>query len=1442
MNKVVVRKPTQAAEVARRTLMPAAPARPLFRRTSATGKSVGEAVCPLSQPPDHESADVAMLLAQAMTFPSIPLPYRAELEARFAQPLAQIPVYANPMAQQALALAHAEAITYQGAIFLADPHPSLSLIAHEVVHALQMQSAGAPDVNQQVVAANDPAEQEAITLADQVQRTTAAALTPPPVAVTTSLPATALALRRTTLPSPTDEPATTAFRRVVDRAPPPSPSHHTPEPAAPPPQAAAVPAPDLEPDQPPLALPPAPAPGIGDAEVAAQQAGMAEARAALTTATDPETLIATFAEASPTLKAQAVATLGAETDRLAKTEVAQLNAEVPVLHATLNPMVEEPPPLTVTPPDARSLELTVEGTLPREELPPTPDPGRYTANDRLTADISRLMSGTVEERAASIAERLHEVQIHDSAVDTSPGVPPQIPLTDGADPDQIDTQIREGVTQSRQLRDDAARAVIDGPGPEQAQPIVLDEANPIGELAQPEIGTPSMPEGPQAYLELGLPADVQAAFDQQQHGVMEANLTAAQQQVAEASAERERQQTTVVSEAQAQAQAQSEQADEQQRAGVIEARERIQGARQETLAAQHAAVADVEQQATAERTARRREIDERVRADESQIEQRYATAERDAQAEVADGERRAAAERDRAAREVEEQSWWDRAVNFVRDAFAALTRAIGAIFDAVRRAVNAILDAAKAFAMRLIDAAVAFINGLIAAFGAMLKGLIDTLIGSIFPELAARLNAAIDSAVAFAQNVVNAAAARLRAGIAALVEGLRAILNAIINVYQTAITAALNVVQAVLAGDWAALARMVLEAVLKVAGIEPETFYQFIGRAQETFQLIIDNPGRFVGHLIDAFLNGVRNFAGNFLTHLQAGIIGWLTGALGGAGITLPKRFDLMGVLSLIQQILGLTWDRLRERAVRLIGPQAVAVIEFVAGYLRTLIEGGWDALWQRIPDDLASLRDMVLEGIKNFLLERVVMAAITRLATMFNPVGAIVNLILAAYNLFTFLRDQLSRIIEVVQTVVNAIGDIARGVIQPAAQRVEEVLARLLPLAIDLLARLLGLGNVGSRVREIIERVRAVVDRAIDRLIERVRRLFRGSGTQAAGTNGTRRPGELAVPFTAAGQHHLYVRVINNRAVMTIASNEQDFDRFAADFEQRIQLLPDSRQKQQLLQQLAEARRLSTTVETQHAQAAVRAAQARGVTSPALSPEQNIQRQLDRLITVLQAIMVWASSVTRDFTPGRIQYNPQGDLARRAHGWLGKKTPRDPADQNRVAGPINDLIRQLAERGFETHTRFDAGHLIASRYGGDGTWENLVPMEQRMNRSWFSAFEAKVQTYVDAGEAVYADVRAEYSGDPFARLLDDAVIDQISRDPELQMMAATKFMRIPQSISATVGRRTSDGRDQVILQEVFDPRQRLAFRIRQAIRLGLIGSDRHPHARDVYQQLDTES
>ena len=81
----------------------------------------------------------------------------------------------------------------------------------------------------------------------------------------------------------------------------------------------------------------------------------------------------------------------------------------------------------------------------------------------------------------------------------------------------------------------------------------------------------------------------------------------------------------------------------------------------------------------------------------------------------------------------------------------------------------------------------------------------------------------------------------------------------------------------------------------------------------------------------------MQGFADRFGEHLKTGVIGWLTGTLGSAGITLPATFDLMGVLDLARQILGLTWERLRAKAVKLIGEQNVARLEFIGGYITTL-------------------------------------------------------------------------------------------------------------------------------------------------------------------------------------------------------------------------------------------------------------------------------------------------------------------------------------------------------------------------------------------------------------------------------------------------------------------------------------------------------------------------
>ena len=120
-------------------------------------------------------------------------------------------------------------------------------------------------------------------------------------------------------------------------------------------------------------------------------------------------------------------------------------------------------------------------------------------------------------------------------------------------------------------------------------------------------------------------------------------------------------------------------------------------------------------------------------------------------------------------------------------------------------------------------------------------------------------------------------------------------------------------------------------------------------RIGATFSLIVNDPVRFLQNLINAVVGGFRQFGANILTHLRTAIFDWLFGALQGTGLQVPQRFDLRGILSIILQILGLTYARLRERLVRLIGERPVQILEGAFDFLRILVTQGLAAAWERI-------------------------------------------------------------------------------------------------------------------------------------------------------------------------------------------------------------------------------------------------------------------------------------------------------------------------------------------------------------------------------------------------------------------------------------------------------------------------------------------------------------
>ena len=71
----------------------------------------------------------------------------------------------------------------------------------------------------------------------------------------------------------------------------------------------------------------------------------------------------------------------------------------------------------------------------------------------------------------------------------------------------------------------------------------------------------------------------------------------------------------------------------------------------------------------------------------------------------------------------------------------------------------------------------------------------------------------------------------------------------------------------------------------------------------------------FLRNLLGAVGQGVRQFMTNILAHLRDGVIAWLTGPVARAGIQMPERWDLRGIIWFVLQILGLTWARVRAEA-----------------------------------------------------------------------------------------------------------------------------------------------------------------------------------------------------------------------------------------------------------------------------------------------------------------------------------------------------------------------------------------------------------------------------------------------------------------------------------------------------------------------------------------------
>src|SRR5262249_730518 len=149
----------------------------------------------------------------------------------------------------------------------------------------------------------------------------------------------------------------------------------------------------------------------------------------------------------------------------------------------------------------------------------------------------------------------------------------------------------------------------------------------------------------------------------------------------------------------------------------------------------------------------------------------------------------------------------------------------------------------------------------------------------------------------------------------------------------------------------------------------------------------LKNPMPFLGNLVSAAKLGFTNFAGNFAEHLKAGMIDWLTGSL--EGVYIPKALTLLELGKFALSVLGITWAQIRGKIVKVLGPNGEMImkgLETAFDIVVALVQGGTAAAWELIKEKLNDLKDQVINGIIDFVLDTIVKKAIPKLIGMFIP------------------------------------------------------------------------------------------------------------------------------------------------------------------------------------------------------------------------------------------------------------------------------------------------------------------------------------------------------------------------------------------------------------------------------------------------------------------------
>lgn len=572
----------------------------------------------------------------------------------------------------------------------------------------------------------------------------------------------------------------------------------------------------------------------------------------------------------------------------------------------------------------------------------------------------------------------------------------------------------------------------------------------------------------------------------------------------------------------------------------------------------------------------------------------------------------------------------------------------------------------------------------------------------------------------------------------------------------------------------AEIVRIVIVAILEIMNFPFDLIGNIITRALEAIEDIKRDPIGFLKNILRAIKQGFVQFFDNIVTHLIGGVTGWLMSELRDANVPVLTDFSLQGVISWVLEVLGISMERIWEKLAEhpRIGPERVArirgvinTLEGIWTFIRDVQERGMAAIWDKIQEQLSNLWNTVLDAVKNFVMERIVSQITARLISMLDPTGimAVINGAVAFYNAIQSFIRYLREMLEIVNSFVSGVADIARGNVATAANYLERTMGQAMPVVIGFLANQVGLSGIGRRVGEMIVSVREMVDQALTWLVNQAvdrgmslldRIMGRGEPAGAAATPSGPIAGALA-EIQSEGEREkdqgevtsVEAEEIKNKvnrdhsSVINISSVRDGGETWDFDYIQRstesISKTPTTPLNGPPLVasdniRLHNGRKIIDAVFQRYEIInGVKMIFARGVDGTIYGKQERtymLSDLVDQNATTFRGWTDFAQHIRN------LSFAPlDAGRAKRASATMYGSPTRNDSSRATPIGYISGV-----------HER---GHLLGAQFGGPGRIQNIVPLFPRANDPGMKTYETMVRIALDNGETVIYSVEANYIG-----------------------------------------------------------------------------------------------